>query len=203
AALAVVAETGDDAPEGLRAGVEPRPARVVLEPGERPHDPGLELALEQHVADHARVARDGLQREEADAREVGAAEVAVRAAQQLVAAAHGQHCRAPVDSGANTVGLRDEILGDELLLAVLAATDVQEIVLTRLHRLPDRDRVHLELVPAPGSSLRQHGDVPAVGIDVQVVGIEVTDKDVHAARSQYGRTKPRSATTFRKASIAV
>src|SRR5262249_59316947 len=73
AALAVVAETGDDAPEGLRAGVEPRPARVVLEPGERSHDPGLELALEQHVADHARVARDGLQREEADAREVGAA----------------------------------------------------------------------------------------------------------------------------------
>ena len=40
AALAVVAEAGDDAAERLGAGVEPRAAGVVLEAGERPRSPG-------------------------------------------------------------------------------------------------------------------------------------------------------------------
>ena len=40
-----------------RAGVEQRPSRVVLEPGERARRARLELALEQDVADHPRVAR--------------------------------------------------------------------------------------------------------------------------------------------------
>src|SRR5262249_16612482 len=179
-------------------------AGVVLEPGKRPQEAGLELALEQHVADHAGVAGDGLQREQTDAREIDAVEVAVRAAHELVPAAHGEQRGAAGDRGRPAGGSGDEILGDELLLAVLAAADIEEIVLARLDRLADGDRAHLELVPAPGGASRQHGDVPAVGVDVQVVGIEVADDDSHAARSsQYGRTKPRSATICRSASIAV
>ena len=58
AALAVVAEAGEDAAERLGAVVEARPAGVVLEAGQRAPLAGLELALEQHVADHPPLAGD-------------------------------------------------------------------------------------------------------------------------------------------------
>src|SRR5207244_1993318 len=51
-ALAVVPEARDDAAEGRRARVEAGPAGVVLEARERPLVAGLELALEEDVADH-------------------------------------------------------------------------------------------------------------------------------------------------------
>src|SRR3954471_3920946 len=86
-ALAVVAEAGDDATEGLGAAVEVCAAGVVLETGERAHDARRELALEQDVADHARLPGIRHEREEADAREIRSMEVAVRAAHELVAAA--------------------------------------------------------------------------------------------------------------------
>ena len=62
--LAVVPEPVHDPAERLGAGVEQRPARVVLEARERPPLARLELALEQDVADHPRLARDRLVREE-------------------------------------------------------------------------------------------------------------------------------------------
>ena len=65
--LAVVSEPMDDATERLGAGVEQRPPGVVLEAGQEAHVPGLELALEQDIADHPRFACDRLVREETDA----------------------------------------------------------------------------------------------------------------------------------------
>jgi hypothetical protein len=67
AALAVVAEAGDNAAERLGAFVEARPAGMVLESRQRPALTGLELALQQHVADHPRIPCDRLVREEPDA----------------------------------------------------------------------------------------------------------------------------------------
>src|SRR5439155_2049214 len=61
AAPAVVAETGDDAPQWLGVGVELRPPGVVLEAGERPARPG---AIQQDIADHAAFAGNRLQREQ-------------------------------------------------------------------------------------------------------------------------------------------
>ena len=98
AALAVVAEAGDDAAERLGAGVEPRAAGVVLEARERAALARLELALEQHVADHPPLAGDRLERQQADAGHVLAVEAAVAAAEQLVAAAHGEQRGAAVDA---------------------------------------------------------------------------------------------------------
>ena len=66
AGLAVVAEARDHAAERLGALVEVRAAGVVLEAGERARSgPG---AVEQHVADHAPLAGDRVQRQQADAR---------------------------------------------------------------------------------------------------------------------------------------
>jgi hypothetical protein len=67
AALAVVAEAGDDTPEWIGSWIEPGSTDVVFETGKRSSDPGLELALEQHVADHASVPCDRVEREQSDA----------------------------------------------------------------------------------------------------------------------------------------
>src|SRR5436190_16733124 len=90
AARAVVAEPGHDAAERLGALVEDRPAGVVLEARERLPPAGLQLALEEHVPDHAPRACDRVEREQADARLLCAALVAVEATEQLIATADGE-----------------------------------------------------------------------------------------------------------------
>ena len=165
---------------------------------------GLELALDQHVADHAALARDGLEREEADAGHVLAVEAAVAAAEQLVAAADREHGRASLDRLVQRLRLPHEILRDEQLLSILPAADVVEVVLARHDRVAHPERRHLELVAAPRRPPREHGDVAAVGVDVEVVRIEVADADRrHPERSQYGFASPREASSRCRPSIAV
>ena len=65
-------------------------------------------------------------------------------------------------------------------------------------------RRHLELVPTPRGPALEHGDVAAVGVDVEVVRIEVADPNGgHRERSQYGFASPREASTCCRPSIAV
>ena len=133
AALAVVAEAVHDAAERQRALVEQRAAGVVLESGERPAGP---LAVEQDVADHAALARDRVEREEADPGQLDAVAVAVVATEQLVAAADGEDGRAAGNSLVHGVRLRGEVDRDERLLAILAAADVQQVVRARAAARP-------------------------------------------------------------------
>ena len=184
AALAVVAESGDDAAKWLRARIQARPSSVILEARERAAHAGLELALEQDVADHARVARDCVEGEEADPGEVGTMGVTVGAPEELVPAADREQRGASGNGLAHAVGLCNEVKRDERLLAVLAAADVEKVVLARMERLSDGNGAHLELVPAPRRAPRQHCDVAAVRVDVQVVRVQMPDDDLHAARSQ-------------------
>src|SRR5580765_6611585 len=203
AALAVVAEAGDDTPEWIRAWIEPGSTDMVLEAGKRAFDPGLELALEQHVADHASFPRDRVEREQSDAGQLGPVEVSIRAPQQLVTAAHREHRGSIGHRPTNVFRLRGQIVRDKGLFAILAASHVQQIVLIRPQRIAERDSTDIQLVAPPRCAPGEDRNVAAVGIDVEVVGIQMPDDDLHAARSQYGRTKPRSPTTFRSASIAV
>src|SRR5207244_3447523 len=71
-ALAVVPETGDDAAERRDSRPEHGAPGMVLEPCERPRPARLELALEQHVADHPPLPCDRVVVEEADAGELDA-----------------------------------------------------------------------------------------------------------------------------------
>jgi hypothetical protein len=204
AAAAVVAEARDHPAERLGAGIEPRATCMVLEAGDRARHTGLELCLDQHVADHAALARDGLQWEQPDARHVLAVEAAVAASEQLIAAADRQKGRAaPEDGLLQRLGLRDEVAGDEHLLPVLSAADVVEVVRARLDRVAHPECGHVELVAAERGAPGEDRDVAAVGVDIQVVGIEVAYMDSHAARSQYGGARPRSATSRWSASMAV
>ena len=183
ATLAVVSEPRHDPAEWRRAGIEPRPARVVLESRKRPPVVGIELALEQDVADHPAVTGDCLEREQAHAGHVLAVEAAVAAPEELVAAADGEHRSAAANGLVHLLGLRGQVLRDEELLAILPAAHVEEIVRARTDRLAHPDGLNDELVAAPGRPPVEHGNVAAVGVDVQVVRIEMPDPDLHAARS--------------------
>jgi len=46
------------------------------------------------------------------------------------------------------------------------------------------DRAHVELVASRTRTRREHRDVSTVRVDVEVVGIQMTHDDLHAARSQ-------------------
>src|SRR5262249_49615017 len=150
AALAVVPEAGDDASERFCAVLEHGPPGMVLETGERPLDPGLQLALEQDVADHPPLARDGVEWQPADARRLVAALVAGDRREQLAAAADGEGGRPRGDRGLQRRAKGGERRRDQLLLAILAAADVEEVVLAGLYEAARPKRSHLELVAAPG-----------------------------------------------------
>ena len=112
--------------------------------------------------------------------------------------------RRPTTASFSGSAFAARFVGDEDLLAVLAAADVVEVVLAGDDRVVHPDRGHVEVVPPPGGASREDGDVAAVGVDVEVVRIEMTDANPrHAARSQYGFARPRSATIRCSASIAV
>ena len=72
-----------------------------------------------------------------------------------------------------------EIRRDQPLLTVLAAADVEEIGAVR-DLFPEADRTIVEPDPAPGCSSLEDGDIATVGVDVQVVRVQVSDQDPHA-----------------------
>src|SRR5207244_8914667 len=90
---------------------------------------GLELALEEDVADHPPVSGDGLEREDARAGHVLSVEAAVAAPQELVAAADREHSGSAGDRLPQPGRLRGHVLGDEQLLPIVPAADVEEVVL--------------------------------------------------------------------------
>ena len=190
-------------PRRRRAGVEQRASGVVLESGHHRRDAVAEVGLEQHVTDQPLLARERLVGEDSCARHPRAVAAAVAPPEQLVAATDGQHRGAGVDGSAQVVSPCRQVGRDERLLTVLAATDVDEVVRPRLERVTGLDARHLERMPSECSAPREHGDVAAVGIDVEVVRIEVGDRDPHDASSQYGRTRPRETAIWRSWSIAV
>src|SRR5437899_1153856 len=205
AALTVVAEAGDHAAERLGPRVEARTAHMVLEPGEGATHTRLELALEEDVADHAPLAGRALERQEAGAWHLLAVKAAVAAAEQLVTATDREERSAALEHGrAQRLGLRGEILRDEQLLPVLAAAHVIEVVVARDDRIVHPERRDVELVPSKRCAPSEHRDVATVGIDVEVIRIEMADADRrHALRSQYFFARPRSATMRCSPSIAV
>ena len=111
-------------------------------------------------------------------------EAAVAAPEQLITAAHREEGSPARRSLLQRLRLRGEVARDEELLAILAASEVVQVVRARNDRVVHSDFRDVELVPTPGRARGKHGDVAAVGVDVQVVGIQMGDADVHAARSQ-------------------
>src|SRR5690348_5462961 len=115
ARLPVVPEPKDDPAERLGAVVQDGAARVVLEAGQGLTGP---RALEKHVADHAALAGDRVERKQPDPRELHAGDVAVVSPEQLIPAAHGEERGAALDRLAERLALRRQVVCDELLFAI-------------------------------------------------------------------------------------
>ena len=93
------------------------------------------------------LACDRLVRKEARPRHPRAVAAAVAAPEQLVAAAHGEQRRHPLDGRWRARRPRREVGGDQRLLAILAATDVEEVGVAALATGPRADAAHVELWP--------------------------------------------------------
>jgi hypothetical protein len=111
--------------------------------------------------------------------------VEIAAPEELIAAAYREERRACADRGFDPRPFRDQVRRDQRLLAVLAAADVEQVVLSCPDLVADRDRSDLELVPAARCTPGEDGDVPAICVDVQVVRIQMPDANLQD-RSQYG-----------------
>ena len=102
------------------------------------------------------------------------------------------------------LALLHQVRSDERLLTILSPADVEEVVPIRVEDVSQANRADVEVMAPECGTPVENGDVPSIGIDVQVVGEEMADDDPHGrSPSQYGRTKPRLERIFRSANIAV
>src|SRR5689334_20943646 len=182
AVAAVVAVAVEHAAERAHALAEPGAAGVVLEPDDRHGLARTQLAVDRDVADHARRPRLGDEVDQARAADLVALVAAVVVPEHLVAAAHRQHPGAVGDGRPQPAGPADQVVLDQELVAVLAAADVVEVGLRQwvARAAPDGREVD----PAPLAPRPQDGDVAAVGVDVQMLRVEVADAQVGHAASQ-------------------
>ena len=178
ARAAVVAVALEDAAQRRLARAQRGAAAVVLEAGQdaRAVEAG-QLHLDRDVADQPRAVdrADGLEVDQPDPGHALVAQLVV-VAEQLDAAADAQDDRAAVGGGVQRVALGvDQILRAELLVAVLAAAEVEEVVRVGVDRVAEAGGGQLEADPAPRAAPLQHQHVAAVGVDVHQVGVERAD----------------------------
>ena len=76
-----------------------------------------------------------------------------------------------------------QVLRHEHLVAILAAADEVEVGGLGVERLADAQRALLELEAAPLEPPPDDLDVAAVGVDREVLGIELAEHELHAAAS--------------------
>jgi hypothetical protein len=151
---------------------------VVFETDERCGHEVDDVGVDHHVADEAALAGFGGDVDEADARESLALGCRVVMAEELVAAAHGQH-----DSAGGHRALQrrllvlDQVFVDQRLLAVLSAAEEEHVDLVHMPggAAPELDESGFEVSPL--RTLEQRENVAAVAVDVHEVGIEPTDRE--------------------------
>ena len=132
-----------------------------------------------------------LQVGEAEARDPLVAEL-VAVAEELVAAADGEHHRAVLDGLGEARALgRHHVLGDDPLVAVLAPADVDQVVGARVERLARPRGGVREADPAPLAAPPQEQDVAAVGVDVHLLGVQRDGAELHHGRSRTTTVEPR------------
>jgi hypothetical protein len=169
---AVVAVTVQDAAEGLRPGPEVCAPAVVLEA--RQHLPALtDVDLDRHVSDQARPGvANRLQIGDAEAGDRSISQL-IAVAEQLVAAADGEQSGAILDGRRDRLTLRPQhVLGNEHLIAVLPAPDVDQVMRARIESLAGAGGGVLEGDAAPLTAALQEEDVAAIRVDVHLLGVE-------------------------------
>ena len=108
----------------------------------------------------------------------------VAVAEQLVAAADGEQRGAVLDGGGDRVALgAQHVLGDEHLVAVLAAADVDQVVLGRVEAVARAGGRVAEGDAPPLAAALQEEDVAAVRVDVHLLRVEREQPELAGVRS--------------------
>src|SRR3989475_2504862 len=177
----VVPKTGDHGPQGPRARPEPRTASVILKPDQSPS--AKPRAANDDVADQAPGLRAGMFRrqvEEPESNQLLTLGGSIVVAEELVAAADGQHDRAA------TRGIQEgltlplpEVSRRQMLLAVLPAAHEIEVMCTRDRRRAQPGLLDAHVDAPPLGPVHQGHEVPAISVQVKEVGAEVADSEFH------------------------
>src|SRR5262245_54026194 len=168
----VVTVTVQDPAERLRTRAEVRAPAVVLEPGQHPASLS-EIHLDRDVADQPRAGfAYGLEVGDPEAGDRLLAEL-IAVPEQLIAATDGQERCAVVDGGGDRLALGlEHVLGDQHLVAILAAPDVDQVMFARVEPLARAGGGVLEGNAPPLGAPLEEEDVAAVRIDVHLLGVE-------------------------------
>ena len=97
-------------------------------------------------------------------------------AQELITAAHPQHHRAVICRMAQWVGLVGQVFSDQHLVSILATAQVVEVAVGG-DGVADPDFCDFQRQPPPLQAAPEHRDVSPVGVDVQVIRVQMTQPD--------------------------
>jgi len=151
---------------------------VVLESDQRRRVDALECRVHDHIADESFFAGLGAHVDEPDAGKSLAFGRLVVVAQQLIAAAHRQHHRAVGDGRLERLLLElDQVVVDERLLAVLAATEEKDVHVFNTVRGAAAEVDGARVQASPLGALQQREDVAPVAVDVHQVRVQPSDRE--------------------------
>src|SRR5579859_233504 len=195
AILAVVAMSGEHSTKRLCAITQIGSPTMVLKADERAVPPA-----ERHIADTARHALTPVDRpgvEDAQPRQFRSVSGTIEAGEQLVSSADGEHGHVPLHGGANVVTFHlAQVAGDLVLLFVLAAAYEEEIICGEIHPFAEIKTGDAQRDAAPGAPLLEGENVTPVAIYVELVRVEVTQRQRKLLRH---RAAPSSAAHSRAA----
>ena len=176
ARVPVVAVAPHDASQRVGTRAQVRAPAVILKSRERSRIGSIiQGDLDRDVADQpwTRVA-DRVHVEQSHAFDLLLAD-RIRVPEQLIPTAHAQDERPVRGRLVQCRALaQQQILGAQPLVAVLAATDVEDIVSGSVQWFAESAARQLEADPAPLTTAAQHQQVAAIGIDVHQVRVQRT-----------------------------
>ena len=176
--LAVVAVALQHISQRLHARAEIGFTGVILEAD---HIDARQLVAGEHViADHALLAADGVEVERAGEVALHAIPRFVILPQHLIAAADRKKGLSVLDGRPDLLRFGPaQIRKKHLLLEILTAADEKQIICRRIERLADGHLRGHGFDSAPAQALLHAEDVSPVAVEIQDIGIKMTDPKFH------------------------
>ncbi len=209
AVLAVVAVAHLDPGQCLDAFSEPGFPAVVFKSDQRALAAVRLPETVDGIADHPLLRPDGIQVQRAHKVTAHTLPGLIILSQHLISAADGQNTDAVLDGRAEGFRLPGTQIGQKhLLLKVLSAADQQQVAACEVELFADPHPLNGRVDASPGKAPAHAEDIAGITVQIQDVGIEMTDIQFHSvsvlpAYSQNSAPPQRRTISPLRASIAV
>ena len=165
--------------KGRHGAAEPGFAAVVFK-ADYGTAAAIRHAAEDGVADHTGLGADGIEIQRADKIAADPVVGLIVLSKHLIAAADGENGEAVLNGCPDfTILAALQIRQKYFLLEILPSADKQEIKIAQMKDITDHDTGNFGVNAAPLETLLHADDVSAVPVEVQYVGIEMTDSQFH------------------------